>query len=324
MKKLLLAILIVLITSPAYAATWYAQKGSCNFDSVSGTTISDIWCSVDDDADCSGGSWLDWSTGPHANDVFEASAETGIVINVDPTGTHDTSGRVHLKNTAGGNYSFALATAPATTSIDITAGGAPCVLITGTTAGKTLGVAGSTFTASPTTALAHAVASTHTTNAVAIVANLVGSSGSTGAGFYTNNNASAINLTGNATAASGIGLNNSGNAVSSITGNCIGSSTAASYAIPGCYCNGSGGLTVNGSIINGSSSSGAQGKIIWNPTAPGSGVGHYFKSDGGGTAVFVGKATVSDTISTKYVIRSTDGVPTVGTAASGGGGAYAW
>jgi hypothetical protein len=298
--RIILIIQILLTWTPAYGATWYAVAGTTpNFNAVSSGTTSSVWCSVDDDEDCSGGSWLDWNTGPATNDIFEASAITGIVINVDPKGTAGAT-KVHLKNTAGGNFSYALATAPATTSVDVTAGTADCVLITGTTAGKTFGITGSTYTGSAATANADAIYDTHATNGVTIVGNSVG--------------------------ANGCGYNYNGSGTTAYTGNCTGSDTSIDY--PGCRAVSTGILTVVGNIINGVKAFGAAGTIRWNPTVPANGVtGNYFSyKNESGDAEYVGVNTDDTTkaLSTFYYIDPTDGGSDQGTGSSGGGGAWAF
>jgi hypothetical protein len=297
--RIILIIQILLTWTPAYGATWYAVAGTTpNFNAVSSGTTSSVWCSVDDDEDCSGGSWLDWNTGPATNDIFEASAITGIVINVDPKGTAGAT-KVHLKNTAGGNFSYALATAPATTSVDVTAGTADCVLITGSTTGKTFGVTGSTFTGSAGTPNADAIYDTHTTNNVSIVGSAIGQNG--------------------------CGYNYNGSGTTTLTGNCTGSDILIDYV--GCKAGSTGVLTIVGNIINGNRAFGANGTVVWTPAAPANGVtGNYFKSDGGGTEIYVGVNTDDTTkaLSTFYYIDPTDGGSDQGTGSSGGGGAWAF
>jgi hypothetical protein len=294
-----------------------------------------------------GGTTLTWAN-REAGDTFVANGCVGIIVDVDP-GVSDTSVNLTTvtgSGNAGGTFLATTSTSPITIHANLVAGTTDCLGISGNAnANPALTIIGNITGGSASNI--DGVVDTHTVGTV-----VIGSSGTpstitggtsasamgynqtgagptiffangvaaTGTGMY-NNSASTWTVTGNMTglgAAHGMQLDAAG--VINITGNCIGNDTGSSGV--GCYSSSSGTITIVGNIINGTRSCGANGRYVWNPTPPSNGVtGHYFKTNGGGTAVYLGKNTddVSKALPTFYYIDPTDGSSAQGTAASGGG-----
>jgi hypothetical protein len=133
------------------------------------------------------------------------------------------------------------------------------------------------------------------------------------------------NCTGGATASSHGCVNVSATGVTTITGDCIATSTAAIYSCCGCWGSGAGGLVTTGNIVNTEVSTGAFGKVSWNPSTP----KKYIKFLGGGSAIYIGRGTgnaAGDTFDTPgssiiprgYYIDYTDGTWDQGSFAIGG------
>ena len=321
-KKLIFFILSYLvIISPADAATWYAQKGSCNIDSVSGGTSSDVWNSVS----VGGGTWLDWSTGPATDDIFEANAQTGLVINTDPKGTSGAT-KVHLKNTGGGGFTSTTSVTPITITADGTAVGAALLVISGTAnANPCLTIAGDTTWTGGDGSSEYAISDTHTVGTVVFGSSghpvvVIAGSNSSAYGYYTATVSPASGYV-QATGVSAVGWMNNGGVGHSLIGVCTGSGTSVSA--PGCFAaHSSSFINFTGNIISGGKSVGAQGAIRYTQIAPALGVtGNYVKYDGGGTPVYCGSNTddTSKALSTFFYIDPTDGTSVQGAATSGGG-----
>jgi hypothetical protein len=248
LKIILLVLILGLVAGPCWAVTWYGCAGSKNINSVSSGTTSDVWYS---EAACTGGSWLDWNTGPHDGDIFEANAQTALAITSDPLGTHDTGAgkKVHLKTLSGGGFTLAT-DANITVSADITAGTTTCVTVSGstiTTNPVQIGVSGATITGGGSSG-ATGVTDTHTTIAVNVVSNIVAGSNATAYGYSFTGNSGSLAVTGNVTSGASIGLRVAGTGSSTtITGDCTGSNTA-DYA--GCVAVNAGSITVTGNLIS--------------------------------------------------------------------------
>jgi hypothetical protein len=220
--------------------------------------------------------------------------------------------------------------------------GATTDLISITGTGTVDPATGSIFTLTAGTCTAGSAANTYcvsdarTTNASKVSASfttLTGGGNNSAYGWCGNSNSSAILTALSVTSAIGSGsapaiyTNASGTVTQ--TGKCVGSAT--SFAIPGCRGNNSTTpLYIVGSLEWGTAGTGsgppAAGNFVWQPVAPASGGGSYILTTGG-TPVYVGipsAGNAADVVAGKYFIQKTDGVPTVGTASSGGGVPYAY
>lgn len=321
MKKYLLLILILLLATPAGATTWYACASTKNINSVSGGTTSDVWYS---EAACTGGSWYAWTStfddGLSAGDILEANAQTALAINVNPGATGK---KVHLKNTAGGAFTYATAT-NITINADLTSAGASTLLtISGSTGGLTI-VGDIAATGG------RAVYDGHTTIVTYVTGNVTGG---TEMGYYLGGSGNTT-ITGNCTGGSGTNYGcyaNQGTSTLTVAGNCTGGSDINSY---GCTTASGSIIVVTGSIVHTSVGMGANGKIQWTPANSTKSI----KFDGGGTAIYASAGIGSDAGGTqvsaantaaeiatgKYFVKKDDGVHTQGTKAAGAGGAYAW
>jgi hypothetical protein len=82
--------------------TWFAQKGSCNIDSVSGGTTSDLW----NDAAVGGGNWMNTSvlTAGGSTTVLVANGNSAIAINIDVNIGTGTITNAATGGTAGGQF----------------------------------------------------------------------------------------------------------------------------------------------------------------------------------------------------------------------------
>lgn len=319
MKKLLFAILIVLaFVVPADATTYYA----CIAGNIS---AANAW---EDAAGCDGTTFTMGTAGfPASGSLLEANA-LSMTIDTDP----GPNGAVTLKNTAGGGFAVATSVTPITITANGTAVGAALLTISGNAnANPALTIAGDTTWTGGDGNNENAINGTHTVGTVAFgsVGHPVTVVGGTASGAYGYYSATVSPISGyiNGTGgAAGPGLGNLGAVGYAITGNCTGGSGQGAYGCGAvnsgvaCY------ITVTGNLIAGSRGAPYHGSIRWTPTAPSSGVtGNYFKTDGGGTAVYVGTNTddAAKALTTFYYIDPTDGGSDVGTASAGGGGG-AW
>lgn len=316
MKKLFLAILMVLMVPVAsYATTYYACiAGNIN--------AANAW---EDAVGCDGTTFT-YGTGgfPASGSILEANAQA-MTVNVDP----GPNGKVHLKNTAGGGYAAATSLTPITINADITAVGATCLTVTGTAdASPALTIVGNVVGGDSATY--YGVADSHTVGTVVFQGNATSGGNATGHGYRFAGATGSVSMTGNATGgatagSSGLYLGAAGTAT--ITGSCIGGGVSAAT---GCFGNSTGSITVIGNLIWGDRGAPASGLVVWQPVAPGSGVGSYVQTVGG-TDVFVGLPTTATAANQaanikagEYFIKSDTGVSTVGTSAAGSGGAWAF
>ena len=265
--KRLLTILLFILASPLYAATWYATSSSVNINATS------LWVPTQG-ASCAGsGTALVW--GAQANgDTFNANGCTAIAVNVDPgsgtwtgtsagnCGTGGGTTTLTTDGTNGGAFTYATAT-NIVIHVNIAATKTQTLAISGSTGGGTL--CGNITGASTASILT--VNDSHASVTIYIFGNITGGSAS---GDYGYNAASSgpIVLTGNSTAgsaasASGIEAGSSGTIIT-MTGNCIGSNTVTS---PGCYNSNNGSFTVTGNLINGTKSNAIIGSIYYTPAA---------------------------------------------------------
>jgi hypothetical protein len=337
MKKLLLSIIILLaMAGQGWGATWYAATGTTpNFDAKSGGTTSSLWCSVDDDEDCSGGTWLDWSTKPETGDIFEASAIEGIVVNVDPKGSAGAT-KVHLKNTAGGGYTVA---GGVTMNADVTAVTADCLTTTGSGTVTINGnLAGSVTTAGAAAVVNAAQALTVTGNVTGggvgtstygiektSVTGTVTVSGGTvlggtaapaifiGAGATVNVTAA---VTAGGTGASSHAIYNSSPAsTTTVVGDVTGGSCTACFGV---YNSSTGTMTVTGNLIYGTAGAPISGGVVYTPAA------YDYTQFVAGTDVYMSQAPAKAKVLTDTsVVVATTGAYEAGTATTGGGGG-AW
>lgn len=322
MRKILLALLLVLLL-PTYAnATTYYACSNANLDAAN---------LFDDDAGCASAEFEYAGALPAAGDVIEANTYT-ITINTNP----GPNGAVTLQNTAGGGFTVATNATPMTITANGKAIGAALLTITGdANANPALNISGDTTWTGGNGSAEYAIADTHTVGTVVFgsaghpVA-VVGGSNQTAYGYYT---ATVSPTTGyvTATGSAAIGWYSSGAVAHSFLAgsSCVGSDSST-YA-SGCASystNAAAYISITGgNIINGTKATGAIGVIRWIPTSPSSDVtGNYVKFDGGGTAVYVGTNTDDATkaLTTFYYIDPTDGTSDQGSASSSGGGAWGW
>lgn len=330
MKKRIIALVILLLCAFAYqanAATWFAGSGDTDFNAVSGGTTSSVWNS---NADGTSGTYLDFSTQPSNGDIFVANGAT-IAID-DSIGSESvtvtlTTEGTDYGGTDGGGFTFNINTSDAETLyVNVVAGTSIGLTVTGAGAGADtteLTIIGNITGGTATSA--YGMSLTHTLGKILITGAITGGSGSSSNGIHCSSSG-RFAVTGNATGATGAGINSTSTSVFTVAGNCSGS--AGTGVGNGCQCGGTTGYgTITGNIVNGARSVGITGACRWTPTAPASGVtGHYFKADGGGTAIFAGTNTDDATkaLTTFYYIDPTDGTSDQGSASTSGGGAWGW
>jgi len=325
MKKLILIGLLIgqmFIVSFSWATDYFGcATASVNSDNTFCTTPT---------GSCTGSSAVSAATALQAgNNLYANGCTLSISDTFTATGIFTTDGDAGGSAVAGGTFTIDLSSVKGKTiTANITAGAEHCLQVSGAAdAGTQLTLSGN-INGSSTTNTKYGVGDTHTVGNIVVSGNITGGGNSGATGYVFSGATGSISVTGNASAsATGSGLG-SGVALSAagtgtITGNCFGEGLSGTTV--GCAATSTGGLTINGSIINGSRSVAISGKIIWNPTAPEIGIGSYFKSDGGGSAVYTGTmATATDVITGKYFINKADGVVTQGSASSSGGGAWAF
>lgn len=331
LKSLILGYLIaalIFLPMQLWATDYYAQKGSCNINSVSSGTTSDVWNTNPG----GGGTWYSWTTnfsdGITTGDNFYANAQTALAVNVSPgeSGKIPTLRSDAGDGTAGGG--FTLNTSLNTTVyLNTKAGTSHCVALSGNSGGLTL--EGSTCVGGDA-GTAYGIYDTHTV--VDVVNNITTNQGgaSTGGNGYAHTGSSGtLSITGSCEATVGIGCSSSHGEIVTIN-NCKGSDTTISEKA-GCY--GSGGTTgiaVTGNRIDGTHGSATSGKITWVPAN----AQKYIKTDSGGTPIYASAGLGSDAGGTQvsaantaakikddsYFVKKDDGVYTQGTATSTGGG----
>lgn len=256
MKKIILAIIFLLVASPVFGATYYAQKaGNINAD--------DVWFDAP-----TGGSGVTGATALAGTHTLYAN-NFAITVNVSFTATKISTAAGPAPGTAGGVFNVVTSTSPLTLTTAIEAGATTCLSITGTAnANPALTIIGN-ITGSADTASKHGVTSTHTAGTVVIgsvgsPSTITGGGVATSRGINWSGATGAIVVTGNAIGATGAGFYTSGAGTSSITGNCTGGDADSGGV--GCYATG-GAMTIAGNIISGAKASGANGIIRVNPAA---------------------------------------------------------
>ncbi len=288
MKKLLHilisgCLIVVFAATPCLSTTWYACAGSRN--------ISDA-ATWEDAVGCDGNvlTWNDQAAG----DIFEANGQTGLVVDVNPKGTGGSAGKVHLKTTAGGGFTYNVNTQDAITiDADITAGTTDCLVVSGAgSAGTELTIIGNITGGGSLNA--DGVADSHT-GAGAIVdvqGSVTGGGNTTANGYLASGATGTVQFsTGTYTAATGSGIRRTNGGVTAITGTCVGGSdtsttktagcmhagtgtftitgscqgSASASPSPGCMTESTGTITVTGNLIATANGLGAAGKIDWAP-----------------------------------------------------------
>lgn len=264
MKKLLLALIFLLIAAPAYSATWYACK-TANIDSVSAGTTSDVWYSA---AACTGGSFYTWTStfddGLNAGDILRANSYT-ITITVNPGATGK---KVILDTlTAGGGFAFGMGS-NLTINADITAGTTDCLTLTGSA--NTLTIVGN-ITGSSTTNSKSGVLDGRTGGTVVITGNVSGGANNSAVGFKKTAAGGTVTISGNCSGGtrSGGGCMFDGfYATVTVAGDCVGGGSAGTSSY-GCamVANASASMIVQGNILDSATSVAIYGKVQWQPGA---------------------------------------------------------
>lgn len=314
-QKLLLAILILLITSPVFGATYYAQKaGNINAD--------DVWFDAP-----SGGSGVTGATALAGTHTLYANT-FAIAVNVSFTAAKISTAAGG--GTTGGSFNVATSTPELTITAAIEAGTTtPGLTVTGTAddgANSVLNITGAIT--GGTGVGGYGVSDAHTLGLVVVQGDITGGSNGTAYGYRQSGATGEVSVTGDVTGGSasgcyGFSLANTSTSTTTITGTVMGGTANFSF---GCWANhASGGLTVIGNLIYSAYTGPIDGNVAWNPAAPASGVGHYIKFVLG-TDLYVGLPSAGgadDVKLGKYFIEKTTGVPTQGNVTSGGGGG-AW
>ena len=322
MKKLLITLTILLLAAPVWATTYYG----CAAQEITAADTFKV------DSACTGAS-LTWASLANG-DVLDANGRTISIAN--DIGASDK--QVTLRTSAaGGGFTFDVnAVAKKTLYTHITAdttGTTQVLAISGAGGGSANCTTDCTEEliingniTGGTTSLDYGVADSSTLSKITVNGNITGGTNATAYGYYKYGSSGIVVITGNATGAKAHGINvEVVGGAATITGNCIGSDTSLYYGV-GCYSSG-GVITIIGNIISQTYSSGSQGRIIWQPVAPSSGVtGNYIVFNGGGTPVYAGTNTddVTKALTTFYYIDPTDGTSDQGTASTSGSGGGAW
>lgn len=238
----ILVVVFLLCVRCALATDYYAQKGSCNINSVSGGTTSDVW----NTNPAGGGTWYSWTTnfsdGITTGDNFYANGQTAIAINVSPgeSGKLPTLRTDAGAGTTGGG--FTLNTSLNTTIYFVVKSGTShCVALSGNSGGLTL--EGTSVTGGDS-GTSYGIYDTHTVvNVVNNITTNQGGSGSSGVGYAHTSSSGTLTHNGKCRAGTAHGCSSSQG--QNVTINDVeGSSTIA--LIGGVY--GSGG-TVSGGIF---------------------------------------------------------------------------
>lgn len=307
---------MVFTTSALPASNWFKT-------STGDTMAAGTWSAASTGSCTGSGATLTWADRT-AGDRFYANGCATTSINADP----GVSGvQVNLDNsngngaTAGGTYTITLAAM--TLAVNGLNGNATELLaVTGNTAGLTIGVAGSTFIAGA----GHAINDTHTVVAVNYVGNFTGGSASTAYGlrFYSSSGSAAV--TGVCTGTTGAGCVAFGTAPMTVTAAsifaCVGGSTAAAYAGVGCSGPNSGGITITGSLKNGTKSAATAGYITWTPRHTGT-TWDFFESQNG-TPVYASVPPATSVVLSPNNFGAVDGSLYQTGVASAGAGGGAW
>jgi len=324
MKKILsFLILTVLMASPtlSYAASYYGcATAAINADSTFCTTAT---------GSCTGDTPVTAATALAGTHTLFAN---GCTITIPSTADLTvTAAKLSNKDDGGamvdgGGFTVATnASYVVVVQADIETGGTTgaALTITGSAAGNarvTIGSSGTpvTITGGSSSEM-FGVFDTHTVGQTVAYANVNGGTNINACGYEQSRGSGTFVGYGTATAVVADGYKVIGAGTGTWNGDCVGSATSrATFG-----CNGYGAaITVTGSIIAADGSTGAAGKIIWEPSS----ADKYIKMDGGGTEVFASQAPAKDKVlSDTSVVVSTTGAYEAGTATTGGGlSAYAF
>lgn len=319
MKKGIIGLVILLLCAFVYQANATDYYATADAE----ITTATLW----DTNPAGGGTDLTWASLADGDVLYANNHAITIANDIGSASVTATLTTAAGTGTAGGSFTFNINTGDAKTLyVNVTAGTTPGLIVTGAGAGADtteLTIIGDITGGSATSA--YGVRLEHTLGNIIITGSATGGAGASSHGIHTAS-AGKFTVTGNSTGgASGNGINSASTSIFTVTGDCIGATGTGGGVGCACY-TGTGYCTVTGNIINGARQVGATGAVRWTPTAPADGVtGHYFKADGGGTAVFVGKNTDDATkaLPTFYYIDPTDGTSDVGTSSTSGGGAWA-
>lgn len=326
MKKRIIALVILLLCALVYqanAASYYGcASAAINADSTFCTTAT---------GSCTGETPVTAATALAGTHTLYAN---GCTISI-PENITVTAAKLSNKDDGGdmvdgGQFTTVTNATPTTLTAALEAGGTESLLaISGTAVGdpvtnSVLNIVASTITGGSANNI-RAIYSTHTVGAVYVTTSsgVTGGSNSLGSGIYwvgaTPTANAGVTVTGNCSNASGTApaCEAAGNGLMKVTGDCIGSdSAAAGY---GCKSIGTSGITVTGNIVNGLRATGTTGLVTWIPSSAEKYV--QFK---GGTDVYASQAPDKAKVLTDTsVVVSTTGAYEAGTA-TGGGGAYGW
>jgi hypothetical protein len=312
MKKLITFLTIFFfVATPtwALAATYYA----CAAQEITAAGTFKV------DAACTGDT-LTWASLANG-DVLDANAFTVSIEN--NVGASDK--QVTLQTgAAGGGFTIGAATYPnLVLYTHITAGTTTVLTISGAMeAGESITVHGNIT--GGTGADDNGIRTTHTVGKLIIGGTVTGGASASACGIMATGNG-LYEITGNVTGATGPGLSiTTTTAGSFITGTVTGGNGSGSAT--GAESLQTAALTINGSLVNGTRATAVRGSIIWNPTVPSNGVnGHYIKFDGGGTALYVGRNTETQSKANTdfYYFISTSGTSQAGTDGGATSG-WAW
>jgi hypothetical protein len=317
MKKRIIALVILLLCAFAYqanATTYYAQAGSGNMSEIEWDTSAG-----------GGGTDLVWAN-RQAGDVFDANAQTGIVVDADPG-----VGASKVVLTTGASGGGFIVNGTMTITADINAGTTTCltfgagtftvtiagnlngggtastyaVAITGT--GKTVNITGDVSGGSAGSAL-----HINATATVAVTGNVTGGSGSSVYGIYCPSTGT-LSVSNTATGGSAVGAHGiyykAGSGGVATVVNCTG---GTGIAADGIRITSTSSAVVTGNITNSATASGASGRITYTPAAATNWIKYTV------TEAEFANVTASD-VKTGVAYGSK-----TGTLVTSGGGAWAW
>lgn len=249
---------LLLLTTTAFAADWYADSGSGDISTRGWHATSAGSCAA------GSGTALVWANRA-AGDVFHANSCTAISIAADPGvgGSNVTLSTVTGTGAAGGGFTLNTSTG-ITCHCTIVSGTTQVLTLTGSSAGTPVVSILGTVTAGSAGA-AFGVSDAHTVGTVQYTGNITAGSSTTTHGINSSGTG-PITITGDAIGGSSTGdaVHSSGGAAISITGNCKGSDTGVSV---GCYASAGSVITVTGNLIDGKAGAATFGAILWHPAA---------------------------------------------------------
>lgn len=308
MKKLF-PIAFLLLTTPAWATTYYA----CSNPTLSGASAFNAAQTCD-------GTAYTYGTGgfPENGATLDANGQT-VTIDTNP----GPNGTVTLVNSnAAGSFAVATSVTPLTLNCNIGAssGGSAGVglSITGNANASpalTIGAVGTPVNIyGGNAASIYGVNDAHTVGTVVIYATSTGGTNTSAYGYYLSGTGPAT-VVGNGVGVNAVGYRFSSSGTVTMTGNCIGSDTANNAV--GCSNVSTGAFTLTGSIINGARDVGASGAVRFTPGTYGS--TKYVKFNGGGTAIYLSLPPAeAGILTTSNYINKDDGTADPGTASAGG------